>query len=62
MATTPTSARPGTRVLGMKEMRQLLSLEETIELQRRAFASQAHDRTVAAPNSWLRLPGIGVRG
>jgi alanine dehydrogenase len=47
----------GTRVLGMREMREVLSLGDTIELQRRAFASQAAGRTTTAPNSWLRLPG-----
>jgi ornithine cyclodeaminase/alanine dehydrogenase-like protein (mu-crystallin family) len=41
----------------MQEMRRLLSLEDTIDLQRRVFASQARGETVAAPNSWLRLPG-----
>ena len=49
--------KTGTRVLGMREMRELLTLEDTIELQRRAFASQAHGHATMAPNSWLRLPG-----
>jgi ornithine cyclodeaminase/alanine dehydrogenase-like protein (mu-crystallin family) len=48
---------PGTRILGLAEMRELLSLEDTIALQRAAFASQAHGRTTQAPNAWLRLPG-----
>lgn len=47
----------GTRVLGMREVRALLTLEDTIELQRRAFASQARGETTATPNAWLRLPG-----
>jgi ornithine cyclodeaminase/alanine dehydrogenase-like protein (mu-crystallin family) len=51
------AVRPGTRVIGMSEMRRLLTLEDTIELQRAAFASQARGQTTAAPNSWLRLPG-----
>jgi alanine dehydrogenase len=51
------SERPATRVIGMSEMRRLLTLDDTIRLQRAAFASQAHGKTTAAPNSWLRLPG-----
>jgi alanine dehydrogenase len=51
------AARPGTRVLGMSEMRRMLTLEDTIGLQRDAFASQARGRVTAAPNAWLRLPG-----
>jgi ornithine cyclodeaminase/alanine dehydrogenase-like protein (mu-crystallin family) len=49
--------RPGTRVLGLREMREVLSLEDTIGLQRRAFASQAGGLATTAPNMWLRLPG-----
>jgi alanine dehydrogenase len=49
--------RPGTRVLGLREMREVLSLDDTIELQRRAFASQADGLATTAPNMWLRLPG-----
>lgn len=37
----------------------MLSLEEAIALQRNVFAQLAGERTVAAPNSWLRLPGEG---
>lgn len=44
-------------MLGLREMRALLPLEAAIDLQRAAFASQAHGRTTAAPNAWLRLPG-----
>jgi alanine dehydrogenase len=51
------TARPGTRILGMSEMRRMLTLEDTIGLQRDAFASQARGRVTAAPNAWLRLPG-----
>jgi alanine dehydrogenase len=49
--------RPGTRVLGLREMREVLSLEDTIALQRRAFTSQADGLATTAPNMWLRLPG-----
>jgi alanine dehydrogenase len=41
----------------MKQVRELLPLEDTIDLQRAVFASQARGETVAAPNSWLSLPG-----
>jgi alanine dehydrogenase len=47
----------GTRILGLAEMRELLTLEDTIALQRAAFASQARGLTTQAPNAWLRLPG-----
>jgi ornithine cyclodeaminase/alanine dehydrogenase-like protein (mu-crystallin family) len=57
VSAAPGIVRTGTRVLGMREVRELLSLEDTIELQRRAFASQAHGKATMAPNSWLRLPG-----
>jgi alanine dehydrogenase len=57
MSATSSTVRPGTRVIGLSEMRRLLTLEDTIELQRAAFASQAHGRVTAAPNMWLRLPG-----
>jgi ornithine cyclodeaminase/alanine dehydrogenase-like protein (mu-crystallin family) len=54
---TAREQRPGTRVLGLSEMRSVLSLEDTIELQRQAFASQADGLATTAPNMWLRLPG-----
>jgi ornithine cyclodeaminase/alanine dehydrogenase-like protein (mu-crystallin family) len=54
---TSDAVQTGTRVLGMREMRELLTLEDTIELQRGAFASQARGQATMAPNSWLRLPG-----
>jgi ornithine cyclodeaminase/alanine dehydrogenase-like protein (mu-crystallin family) len=57
MGAISSSVRPATRILGLTEMRRLLTLEDTIELQRAAFASQAHGRVTAAPNLWLRLPG-----
>jgi alanine dehydrogenase len=47
----------GTRILGVADLRRLLSLEDTIELQRAAFAAQARGLTAAAPNAWLHLPG-----
>jgi alanine dehydrogenase len=46
-----------TRILGMAEVREVLGIEDTIELQRRAFLALARGQTVAAPNAWLRLPG-----
>jgi ornithine cyclodeaminase/alanine dehydrogenase-like protein (mu-crystallin family) len=55
--TTSERVKIGTRLLGMREMRELLTLEDTIELQRSAFASQARGMATMAPNSWLRLPG-----
>lgn len=45
-----------TRVLGLADVRRLLSMEETIEIQREAFVALAGGQTSAAPNSWLRLP------
>jgi ornithine cyclodeaminase/alanine dehydrogenase-like protein (mu-crystallin family) len=45
-----------TRVLGMAEVRRLLSMEDTIDIQRDAFTALARGETVAAPNAWLRLP------
>jgi ornithine cyclodeaminase/alanine dehydrogenase-like protein (mu-crystallin family) len=47
----------GTRILGVADLRRLLTLEDTIELQRAAFAAQARGQTAAAPNAWLTLPG-----
>jgi alanine dehydrogenase len=46
----------GTRVLGMAEVRRLLSMEDTVAIQRDAFTALARGQTAAAPNSWLRLP------
>lgn len=51
-----------TRILGIREVRELLTLDETIELQRAAFLALARGRTAAAPNGWLRLPGDERRG
>lgn len=50
-----------TRVLGMADVRRLLSVEDSIELQRNAFLALAGGKVTAAPNGWLRLPGE-VRG
>jgi alanine dehydrogenase len=46
----------GTRILGVADLRRLLSLEDTVGLQRAAFAAQARGLTAAAPNAWLHLP------
>lgn len=46
-----------TRILSLEEVRSLLTIEEAIEVQRRAFLSLARAETAVAPNSWLRLPG-----
>jgi ornithine cyclodeaminase/alanine dehydrogenase-like protein (mu-crystallin family) len=48
---------PQTRVLGMADVRRLLSVEDAIELQRQAFLALARGRVTVAPNGWLRLPG-----
>ena len=53
------SGGPATRILGMGEVRSLLTLEDAIELQRHAFSALARGRTAAAPNAWLRLPREG---
>jgi len=46
----------------MDDVKAMLGVEEAIEVQRRAFVAIAEDKTAAAPNSWLRLPGDGRRG
>jgi alanine dehydrogenase len=46
-----------TLILSMDHVRSVLSIEDSIELQRRAFLALGRGRTVAAPNAWLRLPG-----
>jgi ornithine cyclodeaminase/alanine dehydrogenase-like protein (mu-crystallin family) len=51
-----------TRVLGMNEVKALLDMEQAIEIQRAAFIAAASGHAVAAPNSWLRLPGGDRRG
>ncbi|MFG1710363.1 ornithine cyclodeaminase family protein [Nonomuraea sp. M3C6] len=48
---------PQTRVLGMSDVRRLLTVEDSIEVQRQAFLALAHGHVTAAPNAWLRLPG-----
>jgi alanine dehydrogenase len=45
-----------TRVIGMQDVAALLTMEGTIDVQRKAFLSQSLGRVTAAPNSWLRLP------
>src|SRR4051794_37180624 len=40
----------------MGEVRRLLSMEDTVDIQRDAFTALARGETAAAPNSWLRLP------
>ena len=40
-----------TRVLGLSEIRRLLSMEDTIDIQREAFVALASGQTTAAPNS-----------
>lgn len=46
-----------TRVLGMEDVRQLLQIDDAIDVQRRAFLALASGTTRTAPNSWLVLPG-----
>lgn len=46
-----------TRILGMADVRRLLTVEDSIELQRQAFLALAAGHVTAAPNGWLRLPG-----
>ena len=46
-----------TRILNMSQVRDLLTIEDTIGLQRQAFVALARGQTLASPNSWLRLPG-----
>lgn len=45
-----------TRVLSVADVRSLISMEETIEVQRAAFVAQAGGNVTASPNAWLRLP------
>jgi alanine dehydrogenase len=51
-----------TRILGMADVRRLLTVEDSIELQRQAFLALAAGQVTAAPNGWLRLPGDDRRG
>ncbi|MDO8212519.1 ornithine cyclodeaminase family protein [Conexibacter sp. CPCC 206217] len=46
-----------TRILGMPDVRHLLSVEAAIDLQRDAFLALGRGLTQAAPSAWLRLPG-----
>lgn len=61
MAAHPFAGRR-TRILGMEDVKALLDMERALEIQRAAFIAEASGRTVAAPNSWLRLPGGERRG
>ena len=45
-----------TTVLGAREVLSLISMTETIEVQRGAFLAQAQGKVTASPNAWLRLP------
>lgn len=45
-----------TRVLGLAEVRRLLTMEDALAIQRGAFVALAGGDTAAAPNAWLRLP------
>ena len=51
-----------TRILGMDDVRRLLPVEDSIELQRQAFVALSRGKVTAAPNGWLRLPGGDRRG
>lgn len=63
-ATTPPVDRnaPQTRVLTMADVRRLLNIEDSIELQRQAFLALARNQTTNTPNTWLHLPGDHQRG
>ncbi|WP_370324393.1 ornithine cyclodeaminase family protein [Euzebya sp.] len=45
-----------TRVLSTGDVRSLLSVTDTLDVQRQAFTALAKGTVTAAPNSWLRLP------
>lgn len=45
-----------TRILSVKDVRTLLTMEESMEVQRQAFLAQAQGAVTASPNAWLRLP------
>lgn len=45
-----------TRILSTDDVSSLISVEDTLEVQRRAFVALARGTVTAAPNSWLRLP------
>lgn len=45
-----------TRILGVEDVKSLVSIEDAITVQRQAFIAQAEGKATAAPNSWLRLP------
>lgn len=45
-----------TLVLSGEQVRSLLTLDEAMAVQRRAFVAQAAGDVTASPNAWLRLP------
>lgn len=45
-----------TRMLSMGDVRELLTLEEALDLQRVAFTDLATGRATVSRNAWLRLP------
>lgn len=45
-----------TRMLSADDVRSLLSVRETLDVQRQAFTALAKGTVTAVPNSWLRLP------
>lgn len=55
MSTHPFAGR-STVVLGVPEVRALMSMADTMTVQRQAFVAQARGKVTASPNAWLRLP------
>jgi len=55
MSTHPFAGR-STRILGMREVAELIDVGEAIESQRAAFRSLAAGTVTSTPNLWLRLP------
>lgn len=45
-----------TRILSVHDVRSLLTMAESVEVQRQAFLAQAQGAVTASPNAWLRLP------
>lgn len=45
-----------TLVLGVEEVRGLLTMAETMDVQRDAFIALSRGTVAASPNAWLRLP------
>ena len=46
-----------TLIVSMAEIKQLMSMEECIELQRQVFVAHVQGGAQNAPNTWLRLIG-----